>query len=171
MSVDMGASITLTVVQLSLITGLSLWTSIELVNNLVGYRGALNTVGRIMRMSLLTEPPVVNTALLHRRVESSRWHRVAHALLILILALTAALLWRAVYSYVAVLAGYAHPDSVIALTNLAVAAFIGLGFFLTLGGLWFGYWIKQETLQLTHFVLICMGIATGILVNLPRLAH
>ena len=53
-----------------------------------------------------------------------------------------------------------------AVANYAVASFVALAFFLTLIGLWFGYWIRQEVLQATHLILIGVGIAAGILINM-----
>jgi hypothetical protein len=43
---------------------------------------------------------------------------------------------------------------------------VALGFLLTLSELWFGYWIGQEVLQGTHLILIGVGIATGIRINM-----
>lgn len=56
-----------------------------------------------------------------------------------------------------------------------MASFVTLGFFLTLSGLWFGYWIRREVLQATHLILIGVGIAASILINMgsktPGISH
>jgi hypothetical protein len=147
--------------------GLALWTSIELANNISGYRGGVASVGRIMSMAPLAEPPAVETPLRRRSVADVRWHRVVHGALLLVMVAAALLLWASVLSWSFVLVGGATPDAARGWANLGLAAFVGMGFMLTLGGLWFGYWMRQEVLQATHLILICLGICCAVLVNLP----
>ena len=49
--------------------------------------------------------------------------------------------------------------------NLALSAFSAFVFAMLLGGLWFGYWIRQEGLQLTHLVLSIWAVLAFFLFN------
>ncbi|MNR42746.1 hypothetical protein D3C85_1612890 [compost metagenome] len=49
--------------------------------------------------------------------------------------------------------------------NLALSAFLGFSFAMLLGGLWFGYWIRQEGLQLTHLVLVLWALLAFVVFN------
>jgi len=49
----------------------------------------------------------------------------------------------------------------------ALAAFAAFAFFLLLGGTWFAYYVRQEGVQTTHFILIGLAIAAALVVNLP----
>jgi len=51
--------------------------------------------------------------------------------------------------------------------NLGLAGFAAFLFAMHLGGLWFGYWIRQESLQLTHLVLMLWVLAAFFLFNMP----
>ena len=44
-----------------------------------------------------------------------------------------------------------------------------MGFFLTLGGQWFAYYIRREGLNTIHYVLIAMTMLAVLVVNLPGL--
>jgi hypothetical protein len=110
--------------------------------------------------------------LLRRRVTRIGWHHADHALLLLILLVTGALLWSACGAFILSLLSLTTHGIAVAVANYAVASFVTLGFFLTLSGLWFGYWIRREVLQATHLILI--GLA-GILINMgsktPGISH
>lgn len=161
----MSETLSSTALQICILSGMALWTSLELFNNLAGYRGAVATVGGIMAMTALSEPPAVITPLVARKVESVAWHHIAHGALLAVLLVTTLLLWNSVMAWVAVAIGSLEPEAARISSNLALTAFIGMGFFLTLSGLWFGYWIRKEMLQATHLILICLGIAAAIFVN------
>lgn len=51
--------------------------------------------------------------------------------------------------------------------NLALAGFTTFLLAMHLGGLWFGYWIRQEGLQLTHIVLLIWTVIAFFLFNTP----
>jgi uncharacterized membrane protein len=61
--------------------------------------------------------------------------------------------------------GASDIASAIVRANLALSAFTVMAFVLTLGGVWFAYYIRQEGLQITHFVLIAVAIAATIAMN------
>ncbi|MDE9445963.1 DUF2165 family protein [Xenorhabdus bovienii] len=44
--------------------------------------------------------------------------------------------------------------------------FATCAFVLLLGGLWYGYWIRQEGLQLTHIAIVIWSIAAFLLFHL-----
>lgn len=152
--------------QLCVLFGLSLWMTLELVNNIVNCKGAVTFVGRIMSMSALAEDLSVETPLIRRRIESRSWHRLGHGALLVIMLGTAFLLWTATAALVGALYFQLSPHLARYLANLALSAFVGMSFFLMLGSLWFGYWIKHADLRLTHLALICVGIGAALLVNL-----
>ncbi|MCU1716226.1 DUF2165 domain-containing protein [Pseudomonas sp. 5P_3.1_Bac2] len=142
--------------------GLSLWLSIALVNNLQAFRSSVGAVGATMAMVRLRESPAIETPLLARAVASPRWHQLA-LLVLLVLQLAAALAaWTGSYHLIA-------GDGLLSARpwlNLALSAFSGFIFAMLLSGLWFGYWIRQEGLQLTHLVLSVWGVLAFFLFNL-----
>ena len=50
--------------------------------------------------------------------------------------------------------------------NFALAGFLALVFVMIWGGAWFVYYVKQEGAQITHFLLLCVGLAAIIVANL-----
>ena len=52
--------------------------------------------------------------------------------------------------------------------NLALSGFAGFIFAMHLGGLWFGYWIRQEGLQQAHLTLLLWPVAAFFLFNMSR---
>ncbi|MNJ81791.1 hypothetical protein D3C77_807820 [compost metagenome] len=49
--------------------------------------------------------------------------------------------------------------------NLALSATLGFLFAMLLGGIWFGYWIRQEGLQLTHLLLMVWILLHFVVLN------
>jgi uncharacterized membrane protein len=61
--------------------------------------------------------------------------------------------------------GTVDPAEALAVVNLALAALIALLFFFLLGGTWFVYHVKQESLQISHVAMIALAIGAAILCN------
>lgn len=143
--------------------GISLWLCIAALNNVRAFSGSVNAVGATLSMVPLKLSPAIETPLLSRAVDSPLIHRLA---LLLVLGLQAfAAVTALIGSYALLIAGnlaMAQPW-----LNLALSAFAGFLFAMHLGGLWFGYWIRQEGLQLTHIALLIWVFLAFFLFNLP----
>ncbi len=141
--------------------GLSLWLSIAVLNNWQAFRSSVGAVGATMAMEPLRQSPAVDIPLLVRAVRSPRLHQLA-LLLVLALQLAAALAaWAGSYHLIL-------GDGLVLARpwlNLALSAFSAFVFAMLLGGLWFGYWIRQEGLQLTHLVLSVWALLAFFLFN------
>ncbi|RQO52389.1 hypothetical protein DBV14_16130 [Variovorax sp. KBW07] len=141
--------------------GMTLWLSIAVLNNLRGFAGSAGAVGGTMSMAPLLAEPAIDTPLLSRRLRSPVLHRAA---LLLVLALqTAGALAFWIGSYALFISGgmaAARPWF-----NLGLSAFAAFLFAMHLGGLWFGYWIRQESLQHTHLALLLWVMAAFFLFN------
>jgi predicted small integral membrane protein len=147
--------------QATLALGLSAWLCIAVLNNLQAFRASVGAVGATMAMAPLRQAPAIDIPLLGRALHSPAWHRIA-VLLVLLLQIIAA--------------GAALTGSYLLLVesdlmqarpwlNLALSAFLGFTFSMLLGGLWFGYWIRQEGLQLTHLVLVLWALLAFVVFN------
>ncbi|KGX35139.1 DUF2165 family protein [Burkholderia pseudomallei] len=130
------------------------WATIVTINNVQTFAATTSTVGRTMSMALLRQDPPVDTPLLHR---------VALAIIVLLQAFTAIAMWGGVRLLLAT-----APPHAAALPWLDAGAtgFAACALVLLLGGLWYGYWIRQEGLQLTHIALVVWSIAACLLFHL-----
>ncbi|MBB4820711.1 putative small integral membrane protein [Pseudomonas alcaligenes] len=158
----MDTQISLMIFQGTCFLGFSLWLSVALINNLHAFASSVGAIGATMSMAPLRQPPVIDIPLLRRGLDSPFMHRLA---LLVIVALQAA----------AVLAAWAGCYQLLLGTgleparpwlNLALSATLGFLFAMLLGGLWFGYWIRQEGLQLTHLVLVIWVLLDFVVLNL-----
>lgn len=141
--------------------GLSLWLSIAVLNNWQAFRSSVGAVGATMAMEPLRQNPAIEIPLLTRAVRSARLHQLA-LLVVLALQVVAALAaWTGSYQLIL-------GDGLLAARpwlNLALSGFSAFVFAMLLGGLWFGYWIRQEGLQLTHLVLSIWAVVAFVLFN------
>ncbi|QBF27340.1 DUF2165 family protein [Pseudomonas tructae] len=140
--------------------GLSLWLCIAVLNNLQAFRASLGAVGATMAMAPLRQAPAIDIPLLSRALHAPALHRLA---LVLVLVLqVAAAVTALIGSYLLLTDSteLARPW-----LNLALSAFLGFTFAMLLGGLWFGYWIRQEGLQLTHLVLVLWALLAFVVFN------
>ncbi|VCE55426.1 Predicted small integral membrane protein (DUF2165) [Burkholderia pseudomallei] len=139
------------------------WATIVTINNVQTFAATTSTVGRTMSMALLRQDPPVDTPLLCRATASRALHRVALAIVVLLQAFTAIAMWGGVRLLLAT-----APPHAAALPWLDAGAtgFAACALVLLLGGLWYGYWIRQEGLQLTHIALVVWSIAACLLFHL-----
>lgn len=150
-----------------LLSGLALWLAIIVLNNAVAFRNGVFSIGLLMGMQLFDQEPAIRTPLLSRRVKNALWHRAVFSFVLVIeVAVMLLLAWAAVMS-IGTLFGVSGGGAAIVWANLALAAFIALGLIMLLGGAWFAYYIRHETMQITHFILIGLGVAGTLLVNMP----
>ncbi|MEN5201266.1 DUF2165 family protein [Pseudomonas wadenswilerensis] len=141
--------------------GLSLWLGIAVLNNLQAFRASLGAVGATMAMAPLRQAPAIDIPLLSRALHSTAAHRIA-LLVVLVLQVVAAVA-ALIGTYVLLIGTGLEPAR--PWLNLALSAFLGFSFAMLLGGLWFGYWIRQEGLQLTHLVLVLWALLAFVVFN------
>ncbi|AIL62134.1 DUF2165 family protein [Pseudomonas alkylphenolica] len=149
--------------QAILASGLSLWLCIAVLNNLQAFRASVGAVGATMAMAPLRQEPAIDIPLLGRALHSPGWHRIALLLVLVLQVLAAGAALTGNYLLLV------ETDLMQARPwlNLALSAFLGFTFSMLLGGLWFGYWIRQEGLQLTHLVLVLWALLAFVVFNLP----
>lgn len=146
----------------TVVSGLGLWLAVALLNNIVAYRNGVFAIGMLMGMKLFEQEP---TPLLGRRVTSTGWHRLVYTIILIVEAMTVALLLVAAIALFGTALGSVAAAAGVMLANLALLAFIGLTALMLSGGAWFAYYIRQEGAQITHLVMIGVGIAAVQLVN------
>lgn len=147
--------------------GLAIWLSIIVLNNARNFTGGAASIGLMMSMRLFEDPPVIQTPLLSRRVTSPSWHKAVFGLVLAIETLVALALWAASFALLGTLNGSVGAAEATNAANLALASFLTLVFVMAWGGAWFVYYIKQESAQITHLALLCVGLAAVVVVNLP----
>ena len=142
--------------------GLAVWLSLTVVNNIQGFAGSAAAVGATMNMAPLKLAPIVDTPLLARALRSPALHRAALLLVLALQIVAACAFWAGAWPllFSADLAA-ARPW-----LNLGLSAFSAFLFAMHLGGLWFGYWIRQEGLQQAHISLLLWTVAAFFLFNL-----
>ncbi|CDH32383.1 DUF2165 family protein [Xenorhabdus bovienii] len=143
--------------------GIAGWATIGMINNVQSFTVTTGTVGRMMSMTLLKQEPPVNTPLLRRATTSRAMHSTALAVIVVLQALTAIAMW--IGGYLLLTTAASHPDTLLWL-NVGITCFTTCAFVLLLGGLWYGYWIRQEGLQLTHIAIVIWSIAAFLLFHL-----
>ncbi|WP_454914303.1 DUF2165 family protein [Variovorax gossypii] len=141
--------------------GITLWLSIAAINNWRGFTGSAGAVGGTMSMAPLLAEPAVDTPLLSRRVCSPMLQRVALAVVLALQLVGAAAFW--IGSGTLLIGG--GIDAARPWLNAGLGAFAGFLFAMHLGGLWFAYWIRQESLQHTHLALLLWVLAAFFLFN------
>lgn len=164
--IDMTQLTSLALFKTVLLSGLALWLVVIVVNNVIAFRNGVRSIGALMGMQLFDQNPAIDSPLLSRRVKSASWHQAVYVFILLIEVAVAVLLIRAAFAYIGVLAGGTDIDAV-QWANLALSAFVAMAMVMLLGGAWFAYYIRQEGTQITHFVLIGIGVASAVLMNMP----
>lgn len=150
-----------------LLSGLALWLSVVVLNNLTAFRGGVFSVGSMMTMQLFDQAPAISTPLLSRRVTSEGWHRLVYGFVVTVEIAVAFLLVYAALTFLGAYLGYADTAAAMGYANLALAGFVAMGLIMLTGGAWFAYYIRQEGAQITHFALIGLGLAAGLVINIP----
>jgi predicted small integral membrane protein len=146
--------------------GFALWTSVGALNNFIGFRTAGAALARTMAMQPLRDPPVIELPFAARALTSPNWAKAA-LICILIIQVFAALALGSgggVLLLGAVLGEAAAPRGIeAALIGFALLSLLWLG--MMIAGLWFGYWIRQEGLQLTHIALLAVTILAAMVIH------
>jgi predicted small integral membrane protein len=143
--------------------GLALWLAIAVINNLHAFAGSAGAVGATLAMAPLRQAPAIETPLLARAICSPAVARVALLVVLALQIVAAGACW--IGACTLIVGGdlaAARPS-----LNIAMSGFAAFLLAMHLGGLWFGYWIRQEGLQLTHIGLLIWSVAAFCLFNLP----
>lgn len=165
----MTQTIALVLLKAVLLSGLSLWLAIVVLNNVTAFRNGVFSIGSLMGMQLFNQEPAIISPLLSRRVKSASWHRLIYSVIVLVETAVALLLAIASVTHFGVLLGGSDVAYAVVWANLALCGFIAMSLIMLAGGAWFAYYIRQEGTQITHLVLIAIGIAGAVLMNLPGL--
>lgn len=143
-----------------LIIGLAAWMSIAVLNNTTDPATNRFFLGTMLQMNLLfDEPNGLGQGLLWRAMSGE----IGKPMLLAIAAAQAAIaayLWFAGISFL-VAAGRGDARRLAAARGRAVhalSAFMALWLFFLVGGLWFGYWIKQGVIQQVHMTLLILSV-------------
>ncbi|BEP96926.1 DUF2165 domain-containing protein (plasmid) [Acidovorax sp. A79] len=142
--------------------GLAIWLSISVINNCHALGGSTAAIGATMSMAPLKQQPAIDTPLLSRAIDSPAVHRLALLWVLALQTVAAAACWAGCWQLLAV------GDLVTARPwlNLALSTFAAFLLSMHLGGLWFGYWIRQQSLQLTHIALLVWVAAAFVVFNM-----
>lgn len=145
--------------------GFALWTGVGTLNNLIGFRASAATLARTMAMQPLRDPPAIDSPLAGRALTSPHWAKAAMLAIVIIQSLATLSLGAGGVLLLASIAGLAALNAgiAIALTGFVLLAALWLG--MMIAGLWFGYWIRQEGLQLTHIALLAATVLAATVVR------
>jgi len=142
----------------TLVWGLFIWMTLNVVNHLSDLSGMRHGVGAFMRMESLDQPPPIPSPLKWRRVESAALHTLAVAAIIVLQAISALLFaWSAWW--------FAHGDVRYA-TRAGVWAFTWFGaiwLLFIIADTWFVAWLRLDALQRTHLLLLLLAVAGSVL--------
>jgi hypothetical protein len=160
-----GNAMTILLLKAAVLSGLGLWLAIALLNNIVAFKNGVFAIGMLMGMKLFELEPAIRTPLLGRRVTSTGWHRLIYSTVLVAETVTVALLGIAAAALLGSALDIVLPATAVGYANIALLAFVALGALMLVGGAWFVYYIRQEGAQITHLVMIGVGIAAVQMVN------
>jgi predicted small integral membrane protein len=141
--------------------GFAIWTAIAALNNITGFRSAAEAIARTMTMAPLLDFPAIPSPFPRRALSRPGWS-IAALMAIIVLQIIAATALG--YSGIMLLEGNAGSKAVaFALMGFTVLAALWMSMMIV--GLWFGYWIRQEGLQLTHLALLTATMIAGAIVH------
>ncbi|GAA5151264.1 hypothetical protein GCM10023321_18010 [Pseudonocardia eucalypti] len=149
-----------------LVAGLATYLSLFVLNNLTDPGTNSAAVERMMSMRELRDDPPLGRGVLWRAVTAPAVHRAAFALVVVVQAIGAGVLWLAA-ALLAMAAFQGYPVAgAIGVANLGLAVLVALclGFLLT--GLWFSYWVKMGPVQQGHTTLLLIGLVSVLTVNI-----
>jgi len=153
-------------VKTAILAGLALWLTVAVFNNITDFATNDHLLGLMLSMELVRADETLGNGL-----EWRAWGRgAATAVLVVVIAVqvaVSALLWRGAVRFAeAGRSGAAAAEArAIRAANQALGAFMGLWFWFMIGGLWFGYWMKQGPVQMVHMTLLTLGVLAAVAVN------
>lgn len=147
-----------------ILTGVALWLSILVFNNIVDADTNILNIHTMLTMSLLKQDPNVGLGLRWRAWPDGYAGPVLTVVVVYQVIVMAAL-WYAASRFLAALRGRITEARAIAAANVALSllALLWLGFLS--GGSWLGYWIKQGPITGVHMNMLMLSIVLLIFVN------
>ncbi len=152
------------------LSGLSLWFTLAIVNNLTDPGTNIHLIGQMMRMDLIKEDPNMGNGLQWRAVSATLVHKIVFSCVVLAQIVAAILLWRASIAFLGITMDFTNAPTLaraIYLGNLGLGAFATIWICFWSGGMWFGYWMKMPQVQQVHMMLLVMSMCGFLLVNFP----
>lgn len=144
------------------VLGFAVWTAVAALNNIMGFRSAAAAIAAMMAMAPLKEAPAINSPLASRALTASRWSVSA---LVAIVAVQIAATVALGIGGALLIGGQNGGETSSSGASWALIGFTlltSLWFAMMIAGLWFGYWIRQEGLQLTHIALLAVTIIAAV---------
>lgn len=154
----------LTLLKTALCLGFALWSLLAALNNLTGFRAAASAIMKTVSMAPLRDEPVIATPFDRRAVSGRRMAPLAVVVILVLQAAAACLFGAAAVAFM----GLISPTAVLPaeFANTGFALLTVAWFAMLIAGLWFGYWIRQDILQLTHIALLVATLAAALVVNM-----
>lgn len=152
------------------LSGLSLWFTLAIVNNLTDPGTNIHLIGQMMGMNLLKDDPNMGKGLQWRAVSSRSVHKMVFSCVVLAQIITVILLWKASMAFLGIALDFTNALPLVRanyLGNLGLGAFASIWICFWVGGMWFGYWMKTPQIQQVHMMLLIMSMCGFLLVNLP----
>ncbi|MEQ8966651.1 MAG: DUF2165 family protein [Azospirillaceae bacterium] len=155
-----------TLMKTVMLAGLALWLSVAVFNNITDFATNDHLLGIMLSMQLVKGDEALGNGLEWRAWSEQAATGVLCAVIVVQVAVSA-LLWRgaALFLRAARIGDAAAELRAIRAANQGVAAFMGLWFWFMIGGLWFGYWMKQGPVQMVHMTLLILAFLSAIAVN------
>lgn len=133
------------IAKIILMAGLSSYLTIAVINNIVDKGTNRFLLKQMFSMLLLENDPVFGKGLTSRAIHSERMSVLLLYLISTIQIIISGGLWYGAIQLTMAFLHYAnHLSYAINCCTLALSCFMALWFFFWCGGLWFGYWIKQD---------------------------
>jgi len=152
------------------LSGLSLWFTLAIFNNLTDSGTNIYLIGQMMRMDLIKEDPNLGNGLQWRAVSGILVHKLVFYCVVLVQIVVVILLWRASIAFFCIAMHFTNAPTLarsIYLGDLGLGAFAAIWICFWSGGMWFGYWIKMPQVQQVHMMLLVISMCGFLLVNLP----
>lgn len=154
------------------ITGLALWATILIINNITDKETNRKLVSEMMSMERIRKNPEKGgILLLNRAVHAPVFHAASIYLAILIQLIIIILLGYSAFEFFGlILSGNtagAAVNHAVTIANFGFCAMFVLWFLFLCGGLWHAYWINMWDVQQVHMTMLIVTIAAIIFINQP----
>jgi len=154
--------------KLVLTGGLTTWLTLGVFNNLNDRKTNIELIGRMMRMGVNKDDPILGSGLQWRAVTNPGVHKRAFYFTVLIQTIGVALLWRGVVMLLMAMFG-SSPElmipQAIAAVNIGLVVLTFLWLWFLIGGLWFGYWLRLPHVQQVHMGTLMLTMLAMLVVN------
>ena len=158
-----------------LISGLALWCTVLIYNNIKDSETNLTLLADMMSMKLIkADPNSGGKKLLSRAIDSSLFHKSSLLAALVVQIAGVLILWYASYSFIRIILGGSYLSEAmhypIFLANMGLFCMLVMWFFFLCGGLWFAYWIKMWEVQQVHMMMLIITLLAIMVVNLPLIS-